>query len=87
MDCFKQIILNEGPLSLFRGMSGLFLFATPRFALIFHGNSLGLKCVQGAFDGENGGRYCTCISCFIVTDIQNSFYVEEMIMRFVLLLL
>ena len=51
-DCFKKIIKNEGPLALFRGMSGLFVFATPRLALIFHGNSIGLRCIRGAFDED-----------------------------------
>ena len=56
-DCFTQIIKKEGPLSLFRGMSGLFVFATPRFALIFHGNSMGLRFIRGAFDEDPTFRY------------------------------
>ena len=56
-DCFKQIIKKEGPLSLFRGMSGLFVFATPRLALIFHGNSIGLRFIRGAFDEDPTSGY------------------------------
>ena len=42
--CFKQILINEGGFfALYRGMAGLLCFATPRFALIFHGNAIGLK--------------------------------------------
>ena len=48
LDCFKQMLFKEGPLSFFRGMSGLFVFATPRLALIFHGNSMGLNFIRGS---------------------------------------
>ena len=51
-DCFMKIIKKEGPVSLFRGMSGLFVFATPRLALIFHGNSIGLRFIRGGFDED-----------------------------------
>ena len=54
IDCFKQMVMYEGTLSLYRGMSGLFLFATPRFALTFYGYSIGLNYFLGSFDV--GGR-------------------------------
>ena len=59
IDCCRQIIFKEGPFSFFRGMSGLFLFSTPRLALIFYGNSMGLKFIRGNFGGENKSRYIT----------------------------
>ena len=40
MHCFKSTIINEGPMSLFRGVSGLACVALPRFALMFHSNSV-----------------------------------------------
>ena len=40
MHCFKSTIMNEGPMSLFRGVSGLACVALPRFALMFHSNSV-----------------------------------------------
>ena len=40
MHCFKSIIIKEGPMSLFRGVSGLALVALPRFALMFHSNTV-----------------------------------------------
>jgi len=43
--CLRHILVNEGGLrrGLYRGMAGSLLMSTPRFALIFQGNALGLK--------------------------------------------
>lgn len=40
LDCFKRIIIHEGPVSLFRGISALACVALPRFALMFHTNTV-----------------------------------------------
>ena len=40
MHCLKTIITKEGPMSLFRGVSGLACVALPRFALMFHSNTV-----------------------------------------------
>ena len=51
-DCLRKVITSllllllqmvrlEGPLALYRGMSGLALFSVPRFALMFYANSWG----------------------------------------------
>lgn len=40
LDCLRKIVLNEGFLSLYRGMSGLVCVALPRFALMFHSNAV-----------------------------------------------
>jgi hypothetical protein len=47
VDCFKQIVSKDGFSSLFRGLSGPALFATPRFAIIFHANAYSRKMVSG----------------------------------------
>lgn len=38
--CFKSIVLHEGPMALFRGLSGLACVGLPRFALMFHSNAV-----------------------------------------------
>ena len=38
--CFKSIVVHEGPMALFRGLSGLACVALPRFALMFHSNAV-----------------------------------------------
>ena len=48
-DCFRQIVASDGLRSLFRGMSAPAIFATPRFALIFHANAHILNSVRGKF--------------------------------------
>lgn len=40
-DCFSKIVRQEGPLALYRGMSGLALFSVPRFALLWYANCWG----------------------------------------------
>jgi len=39
-DCLSKILFQEGCASLFRGISGLVLVALPRFALMFHSNTV-----------------------------------------------
>jgi len=52
LDCFKHCVKSEGFLSLFRGMSGLALFAVPRSALLFYANSLGRNLVKDPSAGN-----------------------------------
>lgn len=47
LDCFRQTVAKNGVWSLFRGMSAPALFATPRFAIIFHANAHSLNFVRG----------------------------------------
>ena len=39
-DCLSKIIFQEGCANLFRGLSGLAVVALPRFALMFHSNTV-----------------------------------------------
>ena len=39
-DCLSKMVLKEGFMSLFRGLSGLACVALPRFALMFHSNTV-----------------------------------------------
>jgi len=41
--CLRHILREEGAKGLYRGMAGPLFFSTPRFALTFQGNALGLK--------------------------------------------
>jgi len=50
LDCFIKTVKSEGFLSLFRGMSGLAVFALPRFALMFYANSVGRNMFQNQDD-------------------------------------
>jgi len=45
--CFRQLVRQEGFLSLYRGMGGLAVFAIPRFSLLFYTNCLGRGLVRG----------------------------------------
>merc|ERR1712106_19566 len=51
-NCFLQCVRSEGFLSLFRGMSGLALFAVPRSAMMFYANSLGRNLIKNPNDGQ-----------------------------------
>lgn len=55
LDCIKKILLHEGGVKgLYRGMAGPLLLSTPRFALIFQGNAIGLKLF--GHNGENNTK-------------------------------
>lgn len=52
VDCLVKTVKSEGVLSLFRGMSGLALFALPRSALMFYANSVGRNMLHNPCDGQ-----------------------------------
>lgn len=51
-DCFSKMVRHEGPLALYKGMSGLALFAVPRFALMWYANCWGRLLAGGHCAGQ-----------------------------------
>merc|ERR1711997_368549 len=53
-DCLKKIVIHEGAFNLFRGISGLACVALPRFALMFHSNTVARNYLM---DNEDSKHY------------------------------
>lgn len=53
-DCLKKIVVHEGAFNLFRGISGLACVALPRFALMFHSNTVARNYLM---DNEDSKHY------------------------------
>ena len=52
-DCLSKIVFQEGFMSLFRGLSGLACVALPRFALMFHSNTVARNLLIKPENGKN----------------------------------